>query len=213
MPKLGMEPIRRKALIEATIRAIHSEGYCKVTIHAIAREAGVSTGLAHHYFGSKEHLLAATMRSLYRDLGADVRMELARARSPRARVSAILIANLSRRQFSPEIVSAWLAFYTQARSAPAARHLLNLYYRRMQSNLAHALGGMMPLDEARALARDIGALIDGYYLRQGLEEPEPRRGAGRATCSDVASAVTGAETPIARIEALVTRMTGLEPTA
>lgn len=173
MPKTGMEAIRRKALIEATVRAIHAGGFGGATIGAIAREAGVSTGLAHHYFGSKDRLLAATMRELFRRLGADIRARLAAASGPRERVSAILRGNLAAGQFEPEIVSAWLAFYMQAQGVPETRALLRLYYRRLQSNLAHALGELLPAPEARAVAGDLGALIDGFYLRRALWDGGP----------------------------------------
>ncbi|HEU0221587.1 MAG TPA: transcriptional regulator BetI [Paracoccaceae bacterium] len=181
MPKVGMEPIRRKALIEATMRAIHAQGYCGVTIGAIAREAKVSNGLAHHYFGSKEQLLAATMRALYQRLGADIQARLAAARTPRDRLSAIIRGNLSAGQFEPAVVSAWLAFYMQAQTAPATRHLLRVYYRRLQSNLVHALRMLVPLPLAKAVAEDIGALIDGLYLRQALGalQPEPEAAIAR----------------------------------
>lgn len=52
MPKLGMEPIRRRALVKATIAEIGLAGNLDVTVSQIARRAGMSSALAHHYFGS-----------------------------------------------------------------------------------------------------------------------------------------------------------------
>jgi TetR/AcrR family transcriptional repressor of bet genes len=52
MPKLGMEPIRRAALVSATISEIGRAGSLDVTVSQIARRAGMSSALAHHYFGS-----------------------------------------------------------------------------------------------------------------------------------------------------------------
>ncbi|MFB2604448.1 TetR family transcriptional regulator, partial [Rhizobium phaseoli] len=54
MPKVGMEPVRRKALVDAALRVIGDHGSLAVTMSDIARQAGVSAALAHHYFGSKE---------------------------------------------------------------------------------------------------------------------------------------------------------------
>ena len=51
MPRIGMEPLRRKALIAAAIDAIHDRGMGQVTMGEIARRAGVSAALAHNYFG------------------------------------------------------------------------------------------------------------------------------------------------------------------
>ncbi|MFT7703502.1 UNVERIFIED_CONTAM: TetR family transcriptional regulator, partial [Salmonella enterica subsp. enterica serovar Typhimurium] len=50
MPKLGMQPIRRRQLIDATLDAINEVGMHDATIAQIARRAGVSTGIISHYF-------------------------------------------------------------------------------------------------------------------------------------------------------------------
>ena len=67
MPKTGMEPMRRRALIDAAIAAIGARGSLDVTMSDIASRAGVSSALAHHYFGAKEGLLQATMRQILID--------------------------------------------------------------------------------------------------------------------------------------------------
>jgi len=43
-----MEPIRRAALVEATITEIGVQGNLDVTVSQIARRAGMSSALAHH---------------------------------------------------------------------------------------------------------------------------------------------------------------------
>jgi AcrR family transcriptional regulator len=47
----------RAAIIEAALRLFRETGYEAATMRAIAREAGVSTGNAYYYFGSKEELI------------------------------------------------------------------------------------------------------------------------------------------------------------
>ena len=84
MPKLGMEPIRREALVRATIAEIGRAGSLDVTVAQIARRAGMSSALAHHYFGSKEQMFLAAMRHVLTLDGAEVRGALAAADGPRA---------------------------------------------------------------------------------------------------------------------------------
>ena len=88
MPKTGMEPLRRRALIDATISAIGARGSLDVTMSEIAGRAGVSSALAHHYFGAKDELLQATMRHILAELALDARAALGAASSPRERVLA-----------------------------------------------------------------------------------------------------------------------------
>jgi AcrR family transcriptional regulator len=47
----------RAAIIEAALGLFRETGYEATTMRAIAREAGVSTGNAYYYFGSKEELI------------------------------------------------------------------------------------------------------------------------------------------------------------
>jgi AcrR family transcriptional regulator len=47
----------RTAITEAALRLFRENGYEATTMRAIARQAGVSTGNAYYYFGSKEELV------------------------------------------------------------------------------------------------------------------------------------------------------------
>jgi len=47
----------RSAIIEAALELFRSHGYEATTMRAIAERAGVSTGNAYYYFGSKEELI------------------------------------------------------------------------------------------------------------------------------------------------------------
>ncbi|VAV88454.1 Transcriptional regulator BetI, TetR family [hydrothermal vent metagenome] len=167
MPKLGMEPIRRSALVEATISEIGERGTLDVTVSQIAKRAGMSSGLAHHYFGSKEQMFAAAMRHILTLYGAEVRGALAMAKSPRERIEAIIRASFGVAQFRPEMVSAWLNFYVQAQKSEDARRLLHIYQRRVRSNLHHAFRQIAG-EEALTLTRGLAAMIDGLYIRQAL---------------------------------------------
>jgi TetR/AcrR family transcriptional repressor of bet genes len=168
MPKIGMEPLRRKALVDATLRAVGDHGSLTVSMSEIARHAGVSPALAHHYFGSKEQLVIETIRSLLRTLREDAVAGLRQAATPRDRISAVIRVNFQAHQFAPETVAAWLAFYTEAQRSEEVRRLLVVYARRLNSNLLSSLKRLCTPQEAAAIADGAAAMIDGLYLRQGL---------------------------------------------
>ncbi len=173
MPKTGMKPIRRKALIEAAIATIGESGSLDVTVSQIAHRAGVSSALAHHYFGGKDQLIADTMRYLLSELGAGLRTRLAGLENGRARLSAIIAANFSDEQFDANTVAAWLTFYVRAQSAPEVRRLLRIYSRRLRSNLTDALARIVGRAAAAPIAEGAAAMIDGLYLHQALREEDP----------------------------------------
>jgi len=177
MPKIGMEPIRRKALINAAIEAIHARGSFEVTMSEIARQAGVSAALAHHYFGSKDQLIVATMRHLLSELSVEIVAALRAATTPRERLSGIIQANFASDQFRPATISAWLSFYVKAQSMDEACRVLSVYARRLRSNLQHALTQLTDREHAQHIAEGTAALIDGLYLRHALLDSDPDRAA------------------------------------
>lgn len=172
MPKVGMEPIRRHAVVNATIQEIGQQGTLDVTVSQIAKRAGVSSALVHHYFGSKDQLFLAAMRHVLREYGVEVRGALLMAETPEQRVLAVVRASFSAANFKRDVMSAWLNFYVAAQNSDEAKRLLRIYQRRIVSNLAF---GLRPLigSGAMATAERLAALIDGIYLRVGLGQEEP----------------------------------------
>ncbi len=171
MPKLGMEPIRREALVQATIACIGARGNLDVTVSQIAKRAGVSSGLAHHYFGGKDQLFLASMRHILQVFGTEVRGALSMAKTPQQRLEAVIRSSFSPANFRRETVAAWLNFYVQAQVLPDAKRLLTVYQRRLHSNLVH---GLRPLvgGNAPQAAETIAAMIDGFYIRQAIRGTE-----------------------------------------
>jgi TetR/AcrR family transcriptional regulator, transcriptional repressor of bet genes len=167
-PRAGQAESRKRALIGAALKEISDRGSLDVTVAQIAQRAGVSSALAHHYFGGKEDLILATMRHLLAEFGSEVRAKLRRTAGPRARLTAIVRASFAPDQFHKATISAWLTFYAKALSSPGAARLLRVYQRRLYSNLVHAI---RPLAETRSeeIAEMVAALIDGLYLREALK--------------------------------------------
>jgi TetR/AcrR family transcriptional repressor of bet genes len=174
MRRTNVEPIRKAALVNAAISEIADAGTLEVTVGQIARRAGMSPALAHHYFGSKEALFLAAMRHVLTVYGAEVRGALALAEGPRARLDAIVRASFSATNFRRDVVGAWLNFYVLALTVPEARRLLAVYQRRLRSNLVAALRPLVGA-EAGHVADRIGAMIDGVYLREALGQRAPDR--------------------------------------
>ncbi len=189
MPKLGMEPIRRAALVKATIGEVGRAGSLDVTVGQIAKRAGMSTALAHHYFGAKDQIFLAAMRHILTEYAAAVRAALARAQGPRARLEAIVRAGFAPDQFQGEVVSAWLTFYVQAQTTAEARRLLTVYQRRLRSNLLFDLRKLT--GAADAAAETLAALIDGFYIRAALGQGGPEGDAAAARVLATLDAMTG----------------------
>ncbi|MEE9388635.1 MAG: transcriptional regulator BetI [Paracoccaceae bacterium] len=172
MPKVGQEPIRRAALVSATISEIGRAGSLDVTVGQIAKTAGMSTALAHYYFDSKSALFLAAMRHVLREFGGSVRRNLKQADGPRERLDGIIDASLDADQFSEHVVCAWLVFYVEAQRSQGAARLLRIYTRRLHSNLMHELKQLTNAPTAERVAQGAAAMIDGIYLRVALHDAQ-----------------------------------------
>jgi len=163
-----IEDTRRRQLVEVTIDSLAELGYVGTTLAQIAVRAGVSPGLVAHYFGDKDGLLDAAFRSLARRVGDQVRARLRHVSTPRARIQAVIDANLAPEEFEQRTGTAWLAFWGQVLQVPSLKRVQSVYQRRTLSNLRSSLKKLMPVEDAERLAAMIAAMIDGVWLRAAL---------------------------------------------
>ncbi len=63
MPKVGMEPIRKNQVINATLECISESGFEKLTLETVAKKAGISKGVVSYYFKGKEDLILQSFRA------------------------------------------------------------------------------------------------------------------------------------------------------
>ncbi|MDT0377659.1 TetR family transcriptional regulator [Streptomyces sp. DSM 42041] len=79
-------------ILETALRLFREKGYDRTTMRAIAREAGVSTGNAYYYFGSKEHLVQGFYDRIAAEHQAAVRPVLDRERELEPRLAGVFQA-------------------------------------------------------------------------------------------------------------------------
>lgn len=170
--KTRIEEVRRKDLIRAAYEVFLDHGFNGITVARIGERVGMSHGIVNYYFKTKDDLLQAVMRYAFRLISDETVRRLKETSEPRARVDAIIGAVFEECIFRPETASAWLSFYAQARFNKDFARLQNLYYRRLDSDLKHALKQLLPADRAAALARGVSILIDGLWMRRAMEMPD-----------------------------------------
>ena len=63
--------VRRQQLLRVAEHIFANQPYDTVSIQQIADEAGVTRGLVHHYFGSRDGVMAALIREIAPDIAPD----------------------------------------------------------------------------------------------------------------------------------------------
>jgi len=163
MPKVGMEPVRRRQLIEATIEVVAEVGLHSATISLISKKAGLSSGIISHYFGGKQGLIEATVRHLLESLKMQNPSE-----SPKERLMQIVDLNFSDFQQSRSATKTWLSFWGQSLHDPELSRLQEVNKRRLCSNLRYSFKQLLDASQASEAAETTAALIDGFWLRCAL---------------------------------------------
>ncbi len=168
MPLRSIADIRRQELRRAAFQVLQQEGVAGTTLEKVAAQAGASKGIVLHYFGSKAEMFAQVMREANLVLRDRVVARLKRATGPRERLVAVIEGNFEPDLFTPPVCHAWLSLCAEVPRDAALARIQRVIHARMQSNLVHALRGLMPDGEAKATALVLSALIDGLWLRLGL---------------------------------------------
>jgi TetR/AcrR family transcriptional repressor of bet genes len=165
MPKLGMEPVRRQQLIDATIASIHQDGFQDATVARISRRAGLSVGLVNHYFDGKDDLLASTMQMLVDLTLADIEGGIDAADPPERQLVDFWQGHFAPRQRSPEAIIEWLSFYAQVPEREAFARIQRVYDQALLDLLRPILGELVPSDRVEGIAQTLIALMYGLWLR------------------------------------------------
>ena len=166
---------RRQALIDATIRSLKRHGHDGSSVRRIAVEAGVSTGLINHHFPSKDALLADSYRHFSRQLseGFAAAVKCAPA-DPGARLRVFFEANFSRPNLDPQVLTAWIVFWSLFRGSPEIRMAHDEAGRGYGELLRVLLVDFMranarPRSELRLVEVGLTALLDGLWLEWCLD--------------------------------------------
>jgi AcrR family transcriptional regulator len=173
----GLSGEKAQRIVEAMRHSVARRGAAGSTFDHVSREAGVSRGLLHYYFGTKEQLLVEAAR---RD--CELRIEALEQRLADAQTAddfvALLAENLQETiREDPDFVTLVFELFTlsqrNAEIAVEYARLVRLTRERLASVLAAAQeDGVLRLHaEPEAVADILFSIGDGFALRM-IAEPE-----------------------------------------
>ncbi|GLQ30460.1 transcriptional regulator BetI [Litoribrevibacter albus] len=170
MPKVGMEPIRKAQLIEATLESVELYGLQNTTVATICKIAGMSPGIISHYFGGKQQLIEATVSYLIKSLQTELLSKLKEKDdvSHKERLYLLIDSNFSQIQTTKKAAVTWLSFWAQAAHDPSLRRLQCINERRLFSNIKYSMKHLVPADQVDAKSHGLAAMIDGLWIRSAF---------------------------------------------
>lgn len=187
MARPSNRSVRQRQIVQALLNVMAEHGYEKATTGAIAREAGLTAGLIHYHFATKQDILLGLIEylaDLFRDryLG-----RLKKAVTPEDKVRAFIDAHVARgRGALPKAIPCWVTIGAEALRQPEVQRV----YTRATRERAETLQGLLTelldaegrdVSQARALTAAVLASIEGTYQLACAAPKLMPRGAASAT--------------------------------
>ncbi len=182
---------KAQRIVDAMRDSVATRGAAGSTFEHVAREAGVSRGLLHYYFGTKERLLVEVVRR-------DAEFRVARLDEPLDRAKTVddvldvLVNSLTELiQNEPGFFLLLYELFSAGRRNPEIQHEVGQLFERTRSHVAESLKakereGVLNLRfDAEAIVSYLFAVGDGFAL-QALSDPS--REVDSALAAGVASA-------------------------
>lgn len=168
---------KAKRIVDAMRDSVAERGAAGSTFEHVAREAGVSRGLLHYYFGTKERLLVEVVR---RD--ADMRIArldemLEKADTVDAVLDGLVASLTDMIENDPGFFLLLYELFSAGRRNPDIQHEVGQLFERTRSHVAEVLNakeaeGVLKLRfDADAVVSYLFALGDGFAL-QTLSDPK-----------------------------------------
>ena len=161
---------KAQRIIEAMRSSVGARGAAASTFDHVAREAGVSRGLLHYYFGTKEQLLVEVVRH-----DCEIRIEAMDARIARAEtvdeIVEALVAGLEDFIGGEPTLAVIYEMLSASRRSDDIRAELAELYRRWRAHLAESLRakereGVVRLQgDPESVASILFALGDGFGIQ------------------------------------------------
>lgn len=162
--------VRRRELIDATIKCIARKGLGNTTLADVASEAGLSQGIVNLHFNRKDNLLTETLRSVADEYHEQFMQTLeASGPNPAEQLLALMKMDLRPSICDRQKLAVWFAFFGEVKAVPTYRKICserNQEYDSIIFDLATAVveeGNYEDID-ARSVADVLFSLTDGMWL-------------------------------------------------
>lgn len=160
---------RRHQIITAARAATLQLGLHDVRVSDVAAELGVSTGLIHYHFDTKDELIAAMLRRTASEEVAAVRRRLAAFEDPAARLVEAIEQYLPSSRRDPSWLL-WIDVWGEALRDAKLRHVSEELDQAWVDLLTEIVtdgvaAGVFTSDDPRASAWRLCAMLDGLGLQ------------------------------------------------
>ena len=165
---------RRSQIVKALHQCISKYGLQKSTIKKIAEEAGVQSGILHHYFKDRDEIIEEMVDTFVDDISARYLAEISRCRNPRARFNRAIDFLFSPYAVSDENTAFFYDCWAEGRRNEKVRKSFTTYYQRFRGGMIKLLtdtgkSAGLTAAQTKELVTMIVAIQDGASLQWDMD--------------------------------------------
>lgn len=174
MPKVGMEEIRREQILQAAYRCVAQKSINGTRMKDIAREAGISQGVIHYYFHTKEKLLKELLAWSLQEYLEGALNNITHEKNPIKRLVTLFKYQEEVVKERPDLVTVFYDFWVQGTKQPDVREQMkeqfelyrNFIYKIVKEGVDMGAFKEEALDYVPGLT--VG-LLEGFAIQQVID--------------------------------------------
>jgi len=131
--------IRKRQITTAAYEIIAEKGYYNFTMMDIAKRAGVSSGLIHHYFKDKENMLVTLLREMQQSVRINTEKAIADVSDPKEKLEVFMDSAFALVETQREYIHVTYDFLTQIKFNERMQRIMSKLYRGYRQTMVEVL--------------------------------------------------------------------------
>lgn len=173
MPRPSVEDERRMQIMAATRRVMEQRGVAMLRVADVAREAGVSPGIVHYYFASKEVLIRETFEDNFANSFARRASILEQDLRADQKLTQLLHSYVPRDEATRESWHVWLELWVGALQDEQLRQMNEAAYGQWRNLIGGVIAegaaqGIFVTSNVASEVNQLLAMIDGLAVQAML---------------------------------------------
>ena len=131
--------LRKRQITGAAYEIIAEKGYYNFTMMDIAKRAGVSSGLIHHYFKDKENMLVTLLREMQQTVRSTTEKALEEVTEPKEKLEVFMDRAFALVENQREYLYVTYDFLTQIKYNERMQRIMSKLYRGYRETMVDIL--------------------------------------------------------------------------
>jgi AcrR family transcriptional regulator len=148
--------LRKRQITRAAYEIIAEKGYYNFTMMDIAKRAGVSSGLIHHYFKDKENMLVTLLREMQQTVRTNTEKAIEQVADPKVKLDIFMDQAFDLVEHQREYLHVTYDFLTQIKFNERMQRIMSKLYRGYRETVV----GILREGKEKGVFRD----VDEHYI-------------------------------------------------